>query len=109
MQLWGDAIMMDDDKKRKGTQVECHSLELEVPSNRSMPESVIIPELAYPDVREAADWLCKAFGFEKRLLIGDHRAQLTYSKGALIVTQKRGGKSKKEAVPSVNFPNHRRY
>jgi uncharacterized glyoxalase superfamily protein PhnB len=94
--------MIDDNKKRKGTQYESHSLEHGMPSNRSMPESVIIPELAYPDVREAADWLCEAYGFEKRLLIGDHRTQLTYSKGDLIVTQKRGDKSEKEAVPSVN-------
>ena len=42
--------------------------------NRSMPPSVIIPELAYPDVREAVDWLCRSFGFVERLRIGDHRA-----------------------------------
>jgi uncharacterized glyoxalase superfamily protein PhnB len=44
----------------------------------------VIPELPYPDVREAADWLCRAFGFTERLQIGDHRAQLVYEGGAVI-------------------------
>lgn len=54
--------------------------------NRSMPTAVILPELAYPDVREAAAWLCRVFGFAKRLQIGSHRAQLTFGEGAVIVT-----------------------
>jgi hypothetical protein len=53
--------------------------------NRSMPPGVIIPELPYPDVREAAAWLCHAFGFTERLLIGNHRAQLTYGSGSIVV------------------------
>lgn len=44
-----------------------------------------MPELAYPDVGAAAHWLCEAFGFEPRLRIADHRIQLTYGNGALIV------------------------
>ena len=55
--------------------------------NRSMAPGIIIPELAYPDVRAAADWLCEAFGFQKRLVIGDHRVQLIYRGAALIVTK----------------------
>jgi uncharacterized glyoxalase superfamily protein PhnB len=55
-----------------------------VKSNRSVPEATVIPELPYPDVREAADWLCRAFGFTERLQIGDHRAQLVYEGGAVI-------------------------
>ena len=39
------------------------------------------------DVGEAADWLCNAFGFRVRLRIGNHRAQLVYGAGAVIVTQ----------------------
>jgi uncharacterized glyoxalase superfamily protein PhnB len=54
--------------------------------NRSMPPSTVIPELAYPDVRQAVDWLCRAFGFVERLRIGDHRAQLTFGEGSVIVT-----------------------
>jgi uncharacterized glyoxalase superfamily protein PhnB len=55
--------------------------------NRSMPSSVIIPELPYPDVREAVDWLCRSFGFMERLRIGNHRAQLIFGEGSIVVTQ----------------------
>ena len=50
-----------------------------------MPSSVVIPVLAYANVREAADWLCRAFGFVERLRIGEHRAQLSFGSGSLIV------------------------
>ena len=53
--------------------------------NRSMPSSVVIPVLAYPDVREAVDWLCRSFGFVERLRIGDHRAQLSFGAGSVVV------------------------
>lgn len=56
------------------------------PHNRSMPTAVVIPELAYPDVREAVAWLCRVFGFSERLQIGNHRAQLSFGEGAVIVT-----------------------
>ena len=52
-----------------------------------MPEATVIPELPYPDVREAVEWLAGAFGFHERLQIGDHRAQLVYEGGAVIVIQ----------------------
>ena len=55
--------------------------------NRSMPSAVIIPELPYPNVREAVAWLCETFGFTERLRIGDHRAQLQFGDGSLVVTQ----------------------
>lgn len=55
--------------------------------NRSMPPAVIIPELPYPDVRQATDWLCRTFGFTERLRIGNHRAQLSFGEGSLVVTQ----------------------
>lgn len=35
-------------------------------SNRSIPNAAVIPVLTYPDVREAVDWLCVAFGFRER-------------------------------------------
>ena len=56
-------------------------------SNRSVPEAAVIPELPYPDVREAAEWLSRAFGFKERLQIGDHRAQLVFENGAVIAIQ----------------------
>src|SRR4029450_2765724 len=56
-------------------------------TNRSVPEAAVIPELPYRDVREAAEWLSRAFGFKERLQIGDHRAQLVYEGGAVIAIQ----------------------
>ena len=54
--------------------------------NRSVPAATVIPVLVYPDVREAVDWLCAAFGFVERLRIGeDHRSQLRVGDGAVIV------------------------
>jgi uncharacterized glyoxalase superfamily protein PhnB len=61
--------------------------------NRSMPPSVVIPVLAYPDVREAVEWLCRSFGFVERLRIGDHRAQLSFGEGAVVVTGGHAGGS----------------
>jgi uncharacterized glyoxalase superfamily protein PhnB len=58
----------------------------QVPTNRSMPACTVIPGLAYANVREAVDWLCRVFGFSERLRIGDHRAQLVFGKGCVIVT-----------------------
>jgi uncharacterized glyoxalase superfamily protein PhnB len=54
-------------------------------ANRSMPESTVVPVLGYADVVEASDWLCGAFGFTVRLRIADHRVQLTYGDGAVVV------------------------
>jgi uncharacterized glyoxalase superfamily protein PhnB len=59
--------------------------------NRSVPGATVIPVLVYPDVREAVDWLVGAFGFVERLFIGEnHRAQLRFGDGALIVADVRG-------------------
>ena len=59
-------------------------------SNRSIPASVVIPVLVYPDVREAVEWLSSAFGFVERVRIGEaHRAQLSVGDGAVIVADVR--------------------
>lgn len=50
-----------------------------------MLDAIVIPELAYPNVIEAADWLCETFGFKRRLLIADHRAQLNIGDGGSMV------------------------
>jgi uncharacterized glyoxalase superfamily protein PhnB len=75
--------------------------------NRSMPPSVIIPELAYPDVREAVDWLCRSFGFVERLRIGDHRAQLLFGRSSVIVTGQGGNSSASSLLVRVDdVDNH---
>jgi len=53
-------------------------------ANRSVPSSTVIPELVYDDVRQAVDWLCRAFGFSVRWQAGDHRAQLHVGDGAVV-------------------------
>ena len=58
-------------------------------SNRSIPRATVIPVLAYPDVNQAAAWLCDAFGFSVRLRIGKHRVQLNVGEGAVIVRELR--------------------
>jgi uncharacterized glyoxalase superfamily protein PhnB len=45
--------------------------------------------LAYPDVNQAAAWLCDAFGFSVRLRIGNHRVQLNVGDGAVTVREMR--------------------
>ncbi|MCW2865521.1 MAG: glyoxalase [Actinoallomurus sp.] len=55
-------------------------------TNRSIPASTVIPVLIYPDVREAVAWLGTAFGFVEQVRIGeDHRAQLGFGDGAVII------------------------
>jgi uncharacterized glyoxalase superfamily protein PhnB len=63
----------------------------DVKPNRSVPVATVIPVLIYPDVREAVAWLCAAFGFVEQVRIGEnHRAQLRFGDGALIVGDVRG-------------------
>ena len=57
-------------------------------TNRSIPRSAVIPVLGYPDAREAARWLCEAFGFTIRLRIGDHRVQLNVGEGAVVANER---------------------
>jgi uncharacterized glyoxalase superfamily protein PhnB len=56
-----------------------------MPGNRSMPGATVTPELPYRDVPEAAAWLVRAFGFTERLRIGNHRAQLSFGDGAVVL------------------------
>jgi len=67
-------------------------------ANRSVPSAAVIPELAYADVEEATDWLCNAFGFTVRLRMGNHRAQLVYGEGAVIVIEGGSGEAAEHAV-----------
>ncbi|HEX5830049.1 MAG TPA: VOC family protein [Gemmatimonadaceae bacterium] len=62
-----------------------------VSRNRSMPPSVVIPVLGYPDVPAAVEWLCRVFGFAERLRIADHRAQLSVGTGDVVVAGRHPG------------------
>jgi len=52
--------------------------------------STIIPALRYRDALAAIDWLCRAFGFEKRAVYADgdvvHHAQLVYGTGMVMLS-----------------------
>jgi uncharacterized glyoxalase superfamily protein PhnB len=58
-------------------------------ANKSIPQCTVIPELAYPDIGKAIDWLCAAFGFTLRLRIANHRAQLNVGDGAIVLIEAR--------------------
>jgi uncharacterized glyoxalase superfamily protein PhnB len=69
-------------------------------ANRSVPDATVIPVLAYDDVADAVAWLVRAFGFRERLRIGDHRAQLTFGRGAIVVVARQGGRSAADGTRS---------
>lgn len=52
--------------------------------------STVIPTMRYRDAPAAIDWLCRAFGFEKHLVVpGENNtithAQLTFGKGMIML------------------------
>ena len=54
-------------------------------------KACIIPTMRYKDARTAIDWLCKAFGFEKHLIVhGENNtiahAQLTYGNSMIMLS-----------------------
>ncbi len=60
--------------------------------NSAMPRGCVIPELAYPDVIVAAEWLCDRFGFTLRFRFAGHRAQLNVGDGgAMVVIEQPAG------------------
>jgi uncharacterized glyoxalase superfamily protein PhnB len=59
--------------------------------------STIVPSLRYRDALAAIDWLCRAFGFEQRVVHAEgdivHHAQLTFGNGMLMLSSAQGGGS----------------
>ena len=60
--------------------------------NRSAPPSSVTPVLSYPDVAAAVEWLTHTFGFVEHVRIGDHRAQLGFGDGAIVVADESHGR-----------------
>jgi uncharacterized glyoxalase superfamily protein PhnB len=67
-------------------------------ANRSMPSSPVIPEMPYPDVAEAAEWLHAAFDFAIRLRIANHRIQMNAGGGHIVLTQAGAGLAPRSSV-----------
>ena len=53
--------------------------------SRTTGSASIVPELVYPDVEQAVDWLCETFGFTELWRVGGHRARLAFGNGVVIV------------------------
>jgi uncharacterized glyoxalase superfamily protein PhnB len=61
-----------------------------MPSNPKNTTSTVITAMRYRDANDAIDWLCKAFGFEKHLVVpGENgtvaHAQLTLGNGMIML------------------------
>ena len=59
-------------------------------SNVKATTATVIPGLRYIDAATAIDWLCRAFGFERHLIVpGDNEtidhAQLTFGNGMIML------------------------
>ncbi len=64
----------------------------------------VIPTLRYRDAGAAIDWLCRAFGFEKHLVVpaedgGIAHAQLVFGKGIVMV-----GSARDDAFGKLQAP-----
>lgn len=62
-----------------------------MPSLAKKTKATIIPVLRYRDAPAAIEWLCKAFGFEKHLVVPDEdgsvaHAQLCFGNGMIMLS-----------------------
>lgn len=53
--------------------------------SRTTGSASVVPELVYPDVEEAVDWLCATFGFTEVWRASGHRARIAFGNGVVIV------------------------
>ena len=70
--------------------------------NRSAPPCSVMPVLTYPDVPAAAAWLELAFGFVEHVRIGDHRVQMGFGDGAIVLADATSGRTPPEAESSLS-------
>ena len=67
-----------------------------MPSNPQNTVSTVIPAMRYRDANAAIEWLCKAFGFEKHLVVpGENgtvaHAHLAFGNGMIMLGSAREG------------------
>lgn len=53
--------------------------------SRTTGSASVVPELVYPDVEQAVDWLCATFGFTELWRAGGHRARISFGNGVVIL------------------------
>ncbi len=53
--------------------------------SRTTGSASVVPELVYPDVEQAVEWLCATFGFTEVWRAGGHRARIAFGNGVVIV------------------------
>ena len=68
----------------------------------------IIPNLRYYDTPAAIEWLCRAFGFEKHLVVpgedgGIAHAQLVFGKGMIMLSSARDDEFSRYLKPPRDF------
>jgi uncharacterized glyoxalase superfamily protein PhnB len=54
--------------------------------------------VSYPDVGEGAAWLEKAFGFQVRIRIANHRIQMMLGGSALVVTERASDDTRRSSI-----------
>jgi uncharacterized glyoxalase superfamily protein PhnB len=74
-------------------------------SNAPSGPSTVMPSMRYRDAPAAIEWLCKAFGFEKRMVIPNPdgtiaHAELTFGNGMIML-----GTGKPEFATHVKTPS----
>lgn len=72
--------------------------------SRTTGAASVVPELVYPDVGEAIEWLSRVFGFTELWRAGDHRARLAYGNGVVVIADA-DARYGREA-PSGDGPHH---
>ena len=75
-------------------------IEVATTHNPSAPPQSVIPVLTYDDVRAAVEWLTSVLGCTERVRIDDHRAQLAFGDGAVIIADATHGRAAPDAVSS---------
>jgi len=73
-------------------------------NNAKKTKATVIPTMRYVDGAAALEWLCRAFGFEKRLVVpGENgtiaHAQLVFGNGMVMLSSAHGGEYDKLVKP----------